>query len=109
MSSLQLFRNQIAELIKARTPLFYLGSIETSRTLKELRSIASNLDATVQIFDFSAGILEGNGKRTATDPIGALDIILKRMQAPRRRNQHSGYSRSSICCCRHPTPLPLPN
>jgi len=82
MSSLQLFRSQIAELIKAKTPLFYLGSIETSRTLKELRSIASTLNANVQIFDFSAGVLEGSGKRTTTDPIGALDIILKRMQAP---------------------------
>lgn len=82
MSSLELFRNQITELVKAKTPLFYLGSIETSRTLKELRNIASHLEANVQIFDFSAGILEGNGKRTATDPIGALDIILKRMQAP---------------------------
>ena len=82
MSTLQLFRNQIVELIKARTPLFYLGSIETSRTIKELRNIASNLEATVQIFDFSTGILEGDGKKITTDPIGVLDIILKRIQAP---------------------------
>ena len=82
MNCLQLFRSQIAELIKAKTPLFYLGSIETARTIKELRTIASSLNANVQIFDFSAGALEENGKTTTTDPIGALDIILKRMQAP---------------------------
>jgi hypothetical protein len=82
MSSIQTFRNQVEELIKAKTPLFYLGSMETSQTTKDLRTIASDLETEVRIFDFSTGILEGNGEKTNTDPIGVLDIILKRMKTP---------------------------
>ena len=47
MSGLQMFREQVLELIKARTPIFYLGSIETSQILKELRIIARAVGRTM--------------------------------------------------------------
>ena len=43
------FRTGLEEMIKARTPLIYVGSIEIKRCLKELKIIASRLDAETRI------------------------------------------------------------
>jgi AAA+ superfamily predicted ATPase len=77
-SSFLSFHKNLEEMIRARTPLLYIGSIEIKRCLKELRIIASKIAAETRVFDFSRGILEEDGEETQTDPIGALDIILKK-------------------------------
>jgi hypothetical protein len=73
----QSFREYLEELIRARTPLFYLGAIELKRCIQELEIATSKLTAKIQIFHLSRGILEnGEGKKN-TDPIGILDTIIK--------------------------------
>lgn len=75
--SFQLFRENLEELIRARTPLFYIGSIEIKRCIQELEVVVSKVNARIQSFHLSRGVLEtGEGKKS-TDPIGILDTIIK--------------------------------
>jgi SpoVK/Ycf46/Vps4 family AAA+-type ATPase len=81
------FRVHLEELIRARTPLFYIGSIEIKRCLEELKSVAARLNAETQVFSLSRGIVEGNGEKTNTDPIAILDTIMKKSRNPVSRGQ----------------------
>jgi hypothetical protein len=83
------FRKRLKEMILARTPLFYLGSIEIKMCLEELRITAANLDINLNVFSLSNGTLKSEGQKTATDPIGILDTILK-------RSKRSGSERQTI-------------
>jgi len=71
------FRSSLEALIRARTPLFYLGAIEIKRCLQELEIVASRLNAELRIFHLSRGILESSEEEKATDPIGILDTIIQ--------------------------------
>ncbi len=73
----QSFREDLEELIRARTPLFYLGGIEIKRCIQELEIIASKLNAKIQTFHLSRGIVESREEKKTTDPIEILDIIMK--------------------------------
>jgi AAA+ superfamily predicted ATPase len=73
----QSFREYLEELIRARTPLFYLGGIEIKRCIQELEIITSRLNAKTQIFHLSRGTVESREEKKATDPIGILDTIMK--------------------------------
>jgi ATP-dependent 26S proteasome regulatory subunit len=70
------FREQLTELIRARTPLIYLGTIEVKRSLEEIRIVSSEVGADLQIFNLASGLLTAGREKTNTDPIGVLDIIL---------------------------------
>ncbi len=73
----QSFREHLEELIRARTPLFYLGGIEIKRCLQELEIIASKLNANIRIFHLSRGVLESGEEEKTMDPIGILDAIIE--------------------------------
>ena len=73
----QLFREHLEELIRARTPLFYLGGIEIKRCIQELEIVASRLNVKIQSFHLSRGVLESGEEKKTTDPIGILDTIIK--------------------------------
>lgn len=76
-NNFQSFRVSLEELIRARTPLFYLGAIEIKRCLEELEIVASRLNANLRTFHLSRGILESEEKDKAMDPIGILDAIIQ--------------------------------
>ena len=73
----QLFREQLEELIQARTPLFYLGGIEIKRCIQELEIVTSKLNVKIQSFHLSRGVVESGEEKKTTDPIGILDTIMK--------------------------------
>lgn len=71
------FRERVKELILARTPLFYMGSIEIKRCLDEIKIVAYGVKAEVKVFRLAQGILDSDEEKTAADPITVLDTILK--------------------------------
>jgi AAA+ superfamily predicted ATPase len=71
------FRKQLAELIRARTSLLYLGSIEIRYSLEELKMVSSEARAEIQVFNVATGLLESKDKKATTDPVGVLDTILR--------------------------------
>jgi AAA+ superfamily predicted ATPase len=73
----QLFRENLEELVQARTPLFYLGAIEIKRCIQELEIATYKLDAKIHTFHLSRGVLESSEGKKTTDPIGILDTIIK--------------------------------
>jgi len=73
----QSFRKSLEELIRARTPLFYLGALEIKRSVQELEIVASRTNSKIQIFHLSRGVLESGEEKKNTDPIGILDSIIK--------------------------------
>ncbi|MFH1124776.1 MAG: hypothetical protein V1758_14065 [Pseudomonadota bacterium] len=75
-TGIALFREQLTELIRARTPLIYLGTIEVKRSLEEIRIVSSEVGADLQIFNLASGLLIAGREKTNTYPIGVLDIIL---------------------------------
>jgi AAA+ superfamily predicted ATPase len=75
----QSFKIHLEELIRARTPLFYLGAIEIKRCIQELEIVASRLNANIRVFRLSRGILESGEEEKTTDPIGLLDTIIKQV------------------------------
>lgn len=76
-NNFQSFKEHLEELIRARTPLFYLGSIEIKRCIQELEIITSRLSGKIQVFHLSRGVLESGEEKKTTDPIGILDTIIK--------------------------------
>jgi len=70
------FREQLTELIRARTPLIYLGTIEIKRSLEEIRIVSSEVGADLQVFNLGSGLLTAGREKTNTDTIGVLDMIL---------------------------------
>ena len=87
MGGFSSFRVHLEELVRARTPLFYIGSIKIKRCLEELRSVAARLNVETQVFSLSRGIVEGNGEKTNTDPIAILGTIMKKSRNPVSRSQ----------------------
>lgn len=83
----QLFRERLEELIRARTPLFYLGAIEIKRCLQELEIVVSRLNGNIQIFHLSRGVLESGEEQKNTDPIGVLDTIIQWLNTPASEKQ----------------------
>jgi AAA+ superfamily predicted ATPase len=81
------FSQNLKELILARTPLFYIGSIEIKRCVDELKNLASKLGLDMNVFTLSNSTLEGEGQKAVMDPIGILDTIMKRARHPRSQKQ----------------------
>lgn len=81
------FREQLTELIRARTPLIYLGTIEVKRSLEEIRIVSSEVGADLQIFSLASGLLTAGREKTNTDPIGILDMILNHARKPTLEKQ----------------------
>lgn len=75
-NNFQSFRTHLEELIRARTPLFYLGAIEIRRGLQELEIVASRLNANLRTFHLSRGILKSETEEKTMDSIGILDAII---------------------------------
>jgi len=76
-NNFQSFKKHLEELIRARTPLFYLGSIEIKRCIQELEIVTSGLSGKIQVFHLSRGVLESGEEKKTTDPIGVLDTIIQ--------------------------------
>jgi len=73
----QSFKEHLEELIRARTPLFFLGGIEIKRCIQELEIVTSRLSGKIQVFHLSRGALESGEEKKSTDPLGVLDTITK--------------------------------
>ena len=83
------FREQLAELIRARTPLLYLGTIEVKRSLEEIRIVCSEVGADLRIFSLANSILEAGREKINTDPIALLDMILNQAKKATLESAHT--------------------
>jgi SpoVK/Ycf46/Vps4 family AAA+-type ATPase len=70
--------NRLLDLIRARTPLFYLGSIELQRAQEEIARAAAQAKAQVWTYSLAQYTLEANQKRQTLDPLEVLTTIMKR-------------------------------
>ena len=73
-----ILRERIAEFIKARTPVFYLGTDELRRAQEEISSVAAEIGAEVRVFSSGTNTLTVGKKREPADPLSVLDSIQKR-------------------------------
>jgi hypothetical protein len=71
-------REQIAALIRAKTPIFYLGSIEMQRALDEIRAGAQQAGAGVWTYSVANQTLMQGNTRKAMDPLEVLDHVRQR-------------------------------
>ena len=85
--NIQSFREYLEELVRARTPLFYLGALEIKRCLQEMEILASRLNANLRVFHLSRGLFESREGKKYTDPIGILDSIIKWVNTTTSGNQ----------------------
>jgi len=84
-----LFREQLAEMIRARTPLIYLGTIEVKRSLEEIRMVCSEVGAELRVFSLASGVLEFGREKMSTDPIALLDMIMKQSKKATLESTHT--------------------
>jgi len=81
-------RGQLAELIKSRPPLFYLGTHQLRRAREEIVAAAAETGVEVCIYSTGTGSLTAGNKTETTDPLGVLEAIRKRTnQSFFRRDQ----------------------
>ena len=88
-SGIALFREQLTELINARTPLIFLGAIEVKRSLEEIRAVCSELGIDLRIFRLASGVLDAGREKINTDPIGILDMILNQSRKATLESRHT--------------------
>jgi AAA+ superfamily predicted ATPase len=71
-------QQRLLELIRARTPLFYLGSLELQRAQDEISRAASQARAQVRSYSLATYTLNADQKPQTMDPFEVLNTILKR-------------------------------